>query len=109
MSKSIVKDSSKLRNALKSRWKELGLSQQDIENDAKAHGKDIIRQAINKYINNGYSKGALNEEKILWLAWRWLVPVTLSVGIPDNTGVRYEIPEYNEEKALAMLNKVFPK
>jgi hypothetical protein len=109
MSKTLLKDSTKLRDALKSRWKELKLTQTAIQDDAKKHGQNITREAVNKYLKNPYSKGALNEHQLIWLAWRWYIPVTLNIGIPNNTNFKYEIPKYDEKKAIKLLEKIFPK
>lgn len=106
----IVKDSTKLRDALKSRWKEIGWTQAAISVDAIEHGQEgVTRQAINKYLRDPYAKGALNQQQIVWLAWRWYIPVTLGVGIPNGT-VSYTIPEvYDEDKALRLLKKALGK
>lgn len=107
MSNSLVKDSVKLRDGLKSRWKELKMTQVAVALDAQSRGqRGIIRPAINKYLKDPYAKGSLNESQIVWLAWRWLVPVTLAVGIPESN-VKYTIPkEFDEKKALKLLNKM---
>lgn len=108
---SIVKDSSKLREGLKKRWKDLGLTQQQVSDDAVKYGQEgIRRQGISRYINDPYSANALNENQIIWLAWRWEVYVTLQVGRPStNQRVEYKIPEvYNEEIALKKLKQLFP-
>lgn len=109
--RSIVKDSSKLRNGLKSRWNQLGLTQQQVADDAVAKGQEgIRRQGISRYLNNPYTANALNEEQIIWLSWRWEVYVTLQVGKPStNQRVEFKIPEtYNEERALKLLKELFP-
>jgi len=110
MSKSIVKDSKKLREALKARFKELKMTQAKVAEDATKRGqKGITRMSINKYFNQPYVAGALNEYQILWLSWRWLVPVMLSVGIPD-AKVNYEVPKkYDKDMAMKYLKKMFPK
>lgn len=109
MSRTLVKDSTKLRDALKARWKELKLSQSAIQDDAKEHGRNITREAINKYLKNPYNKGALNEAQLIWLAWRWYIPVTLNIGIPNNTNFKYEVHKYDEKKAIKLLQKTFPE
>ncbi len=110
MSKDILKDSKKFRDGLVKRWKEVKISQQGVADDAVNRGQTgITRSAINKYIHNPYAKGALNQEFLCWLGWRWLVPVTLQIGIPK-INTEYVIPDkYDEDKALELLNKVFPK
>ena len=106
----IVKDSSKLRDALKARWKEVGFTQAAISEDATDKGQvGITRQAINRYLKNPYAKGALNQQQIVWLSWRWYIPVTLKIGIPQGD-VSYVIPEvYDEDKAFKLLKKALGK
>lgn len=106
----IVKDSSKLRDALKARWKEVGLTQAAISEDATDKGQvGITRQAINRYLKNPYAKGALNQQQIVWLSWRWYIPVTLKIGIPQGD-VSYDVPEvYDEDKAFKLLKKALGK
>lgn len=106
----IVKDSTKLRDALKARWKEVGLTQAAISEDATEKGQvGVTRQAINRYLKNPYAKGALNQQQIVWLSWRWYIPVTLKIGIPDGD-INYNVPaEYDEEKAFKLLKRALGK
>jgi len=106
----IVKDSTKLRDALKARWKEVGLTQAAISEDATTRGQiGITRQAINRYLKSPYAKGALNQQQIVWLSWRWYIPVTLKIGIPSSD-VNYEVPsEYDEDKAFKLLKRALGK
>lgn len=106
MTRSIVKDSSKLRAALKNRWKQIKYSQQQVADDALRLGQPgITRQGISKYLTNPYSPGAINDEQIIWLAYRYSIYVTLTVGVPK---VKYIIPEeFDNEKALKELKKIF--
>lgn len=106
----IVKDSTKLRDALKSRWKEVGLTQAAISLDAMDKGQiGITRQAINKYLRDPYAKGALNQQQVVWLSWRWYIPVTLKIGIPNGKGDFIVPEEFDEDKAMRLLNKAFGK
>jgi hypothetical protein len=103
----IVKDSSKLKEALVKRWEELNVKHTDVERDAKSRGQNITANAISKYLSDAYQKGALNQFHILFLAFRWDIPVLLTVGYPSVpfTG---EVLPYDEQRALKMLYKYFP-
>lgn len=107
MIRSIIKDSSKLRQALKDRWKKM--KQEDVADDALRFGQPgINRQGINKYLNKPYSAGALNDEQIIWLALRWGIPLRLEIGLPEKQ-VKYLVPEKFEEKeSLKLTKEIFP-
>ena len=77
--KSIVKDSDKLRKALINKWDKLGLSHQDVVKAAQKSGQNITGTAISRYLHNPYFKGALSEEKILWLAKFYDIDVKLII------------------------------
>lgn len=108
MNRSIIKDSSKLRLAFKDRWKQLKMSQQAVANDAVRLGQSgITRQAVSKYLTNPYAAGALNDEQIIWLSYRYQVYVMLTIGLPDKK-VKYEVPaEFDNTKAIKLLNEIF--
>ncbi len=108
MTRSIIKDSSKLRDAFKKRWKQLKRSQQLVADDAVLYGQSgITRQGISKYLTSPYSAGALNDEQIIWLAYRYSIYVMLTVGVPD-VKVKYAVPEeFDNEKAIKELKKIF--
>lgn len=107
---SILKESSKLRNALRERWKDLGLSQQDVALDAQKKGlKGINRQGISKYMSSPYTGGALSDYHITWLAFRYGFYITLGIGIPTSK-VEYKLPKkFDEDSALTLLKEIFPE
>lgn len=108
MTRSIIKDSSKLRTAFRARWMQLKKSQQQVADDAAKHGQSgITRQGISKYFTNPYARGALNDEQIIWLSYRYSIYVTLTVGLPD-TKVKYKVPDkFDNETALKEVKEVF--
>lgn len=107
MSKSLVKSNTSIQKALVKRIREeLNLKLIDVCNDAEARGMRINLHSLSKYFTN--SKHAnLPEDAILFLCYRYGIFVTISIGIPDKL-VNYRIPDYNEEKCLKILNRVFP-
>jgi hypothetical protein len=104
----LLKSSETLRDALKDRWKKLGLTQLAVVKDANERKINMTKEALNKYINRPYSLGALNQQQITWLAWRYDIPVFLKVGEPSDKNVKYTINEYDELRALKRLAKVYP-
>jgi len=107
---SIVKESDKLRKALKERWDKLELKQKDVVKDAMERNFKIPGEALSRYMS-GKQKGSLSEGQIIWLAYRYGIFVMLQVGIPkqkaDGT-VSFAVPPFNEERSLALLKKIFP-
>lgn len=112
MNSDIVKDSTTLKQALLDRWEEIGISHVMVANDAEKRGVGgITPNAISKWIKDAYTKGALNQYQILWLAFRFDIPVRLHVGEPylEQDKIRYIIPQpFNEERALKRLHEYFP-
>lgn len=109
MSRSLVKDSVALREALQNRIKELGLSYTDVCRDSVERGYKIDISAMSRYFKNS-DKNKLSEEDIVWLSIRYCIFPSLSIGVPTIEGqqVRWMIPQYNEQVALKMLEKFFP-
>lgn len=109
----IVKDSTTLKQAILNRIDELGLTGGQIVLDAQKRGiKGVTERSISVWKNHSYSKGALNQQQIIWLAYRLGIRVTLKIGEPvfDGKKLKYVVPEpFNEEKALKELNEVFPE
>jgi hypothetical protein len=112
MNSDIVKDSETLKKALLDRWEEIGITNVLISQDALKMGvKGITERAISVWRHNPYSKGALNQYQILFLAYRYGIRVTLKIGEPimDGNKLRYIVPQpFNEEQALKDLYEAFP-
>lgn len=108
----IVKDSETLKQAIIARIEELGLTGGQIEEDSIKRGvKGITERALSVWRNHSYSKGALNQYQIIWLAYRLGIRVELKIGEPvmDGKKLKYIIPQpYNEELALKRLMDIFP-
>lgn len=110
---SIIKESSRLREALRDRWKEVKWSQKQVAQDAISKGqKGMNRQGISKYMTDPYAPGALNDYQITWLAFRWGIFLTLGVGVSE-TNARYVVPKKFtkevERVALKALKEFFPE
>ncbi len=107
MIQSLLKESTKLRNAFIKRWEKL--TQQEVADDAKLLGwSSITRQAVSRYINKPYSPGALNDEQIVFLAIRWGIGIRLEIGEP-NGKVTYIVPEKFDNKAsLLKAKEIWP-
>lgn len=111
MAKSQIQTDERIRKLLNKRLREeLGLSLTAISEDAKARGENISIESLSKYFSKS-DMNNLSEGNIVWLCYRWGVYVTVEVGIRKviDDKVVFEIPEYNEEKCLAILKKIFPK
>jgi hypothetical protein len=106
---SIVKDSKSIYSCLLKRIEQLKLRPSDIIKDAEKHGKKIESASLSKYLKHGNVKGALSEELIIWLSFRWGIDVFLMVGTPKvvDGKLKIELPEYDEEKAIAKLKLIF--
>lgn len=106
--KSIIKESKELRDALVKTWTLLYGSrfQTRVHLDAVENGrKDILRDGINRYIHDPNSYSALNEEKILWLARRYKIDVTLLIERGEPSPKDYDLAESDVEKAKKYLKK----
>lgn len=117
MHSDIVKDSATLKQALLDRWEEIGITHVAVSKDAVSRGiKGVTPNAISKFIKSGWTKGALNQEQILKLCWRYGIPAKLVIGVPysyqegTETKIKYLIEQpYNEEESLKMFYEMFPK
>lgn len=112
MHSDIIKDSSTLKQALLDRWQEIGITHVVVVSDAKSRGiNGITTNAISKWIHNSYQKAALNQYQILWLSYRYDIPVRLHIGEPylQEDKIKYIVSKpYNEARALKRLDEMFP-
>lgn len=107
--KSIIKQSSAIRNALKKRFDGMSISYSAITRDAEAMGFNGIKiEMLSRYFK-GNQRGSLSEEAIIFLAFRYGIPVTLNVGRLriNDTKVETYIPEYHEETCKDTVRKIF--
>jgi hypothetical protein len=108
LSKSLVKNSSKIRITLKDRFSELELTLSDIVKDARSKGLNFTISSLSKFLKHGNMKSTLAEEYIVWLCIRYGIQLTLLVGKPalKDKKLTLSIPPYNEEECLSNLIKL---
>lgn len=108
MSKSIIKESKELREGLKNRFKELGLTLSKVSEDAETFGIKISIHSLSKYLTNSNVTN-LTEEVIVWLSFRWGIYVFVIIGTPSikDDQFRANIMPYDEQRCLAMLNRKY--
>lgn len=109
--KSLVKDSSNIRNTLLKRWEELKLTPGQILLDARLKGMKFNFAQLSKYMNHGNVQNSLTEESIIWLCIRYGISIKLLVGRPtlDGTKLKMVIEPYNEKQCLDNLKLHFNK
>lgn len=115
---SIVKESSRLREELHKRLKELYPSHKgllfkniDVVKDAAERGFKIDAGTLSRYISGNTKNSSLSEEQLIWLCIRYGITIRLVFGEPNITanGVELVIPPYNENKSLEKLRQIFKK
>ena len=112
----VIKDSVKLKEEMHKRLKQIypsnrghGFNNAAVIKDAQERKFKIAPEALSRYISGNSGKGSLSEAQIIWLAYRYYIPVQVNIGVPvvkDNK-IIFEVPEYNELRALTLLNKIF--
>jgi hypothetical protein len=99
-----IKDSTALHKALKARWEELNLKNADIIKDADERGMKFSKANLSNYRNK---QDGLSELQLVWLSFRYDVPVKLVIGkqtVIDGV-IRNVVPAYNEKRCIDNLNK----
>lgn len=113
---SIVKDSITLRKALHDRFKYLypsnnknGFKAESVIKDATERGFKITASSLSRYIGGDTKTSSLSETQVIWLCFRYGIPVQLAVGKPiiKDGKVVFEIPAFNETESLKLLKLVF--
>ena len=113
---SIVKDSSKIKQALLKRLQEVypsdkgqGYVGAKVIQDASERNFKITAGCLSRYFANKTNKSILSEEQIIWLCVRYGLPIQLIVGkiVMDNNKIGIEIPRYNESESLKLLKQIF--
>ena len=99
MSQNITKSSPVIKKLLLERMEELDLSAAKVVVDAHSKGRtSLTKSKMSLYLNNDEPvKGSPTEEDIIWLCFRYCISAYLNV----------KKMEYNEEKAMEMINKFF--
>lgn len=106
--KSIIKQSSKIKEALKKRFSELGMTYTQIAEEAETWGVKVKVETLSRYFN-GQHRSSLTEEGIVFLCYRWGIPISLNVGFPDMEDGKFKtkIPPYNEKECLRITKKLW--
>lgn len=112
---SIVKDSTKLREALIARFVELypsnakhGFKAESVIKDAAERDFKITNSALSRYISTDKTS-SLSEVQLIWLSYRYGIPIKLNIGVPviRDKKLEYEIPPFNENESLKQLKTIF--
>lgn len=113
---SIVKDSSKIKQALLKRLCEIypsdkgqGYVGTKVIKDAEERNFKITPGCLSRYFAGKTTKSILSEEQILWLCIRYGIPVQLIVGrvVVKENKIEIEVPKYDESNSLKMLKQIF--
>lgn len=107
--KSIIKDSSNIRAVLKKRLAELGLSNVQVAIEAERFGqKNVNSETLSRYFK-GNSLNSLTEESIVYLVYRYGIPIKLVIGHPvkvENGEVKCTLPKYDENQCIKNLREI---
>ena len=77
----IVKNNNRIREALKTRFFEQGLTYQAVSNDALNFSvKGINRSSLSRYFSDN-EKGSLTHEQVVWLCVRYCIDIHINVKI----------------------------
>lgn len=116
---SIIKDSTKIKEVLLARLKEIypsdkgqGYQGSKVIQDASERGFKITAGCLSRYFAGKTDKSILSEEQVAWLCYRYGITIQIVVGkiVVDAEGkISTVIPPYNELAALRMLNQVYKK
>lgn len=114
---SIVKDSDRLKEELLKRLKELyptnvgyGFKNSAVVKDASERGIKIEAGQLSRYFGKG-KKNVLSEEQLIYLSFRYGINIQLAIGVPviKDGKVYFEVPAFNEAKALQTLKLLYGK
>lgn len=95
--KDIIRSSSRIRQLLIDRFKELGLKAIDVIADAKEKGLILNEAGYSRYFSNDLKNGnVLTQYQILWLCVRYNVIIDINVS---------RLP-YNEKECLKRLKQL---
>lgn len=107
--RSIIKDSSTIREQLKKRLTDLGLSNVQVAIEAERFNQSNVKnETLSRYFN-GNSNNSLTEESIIYLCCRYGIPIKLVVGrqkIQDKKIV-HDLPKYNEQECIKNLKEIY--
>lgn len=112
----LIKDSDRLRTYIHERLKEIypsnrghGFVNTAVVRDAEERKFKITPETLSRYISGDKKKSTLSENQIVWLAFRYGIPIQLSIGVPviKDGKIIFEIPKYNESKSLELIRRIF--
>jgi len=98
-----------LKEHIMARIVEFGWKDQNLIADAESRGFIIDRYRWSKYKNG--KKGSITDDTLLWVATRLGIDISVRLGKPviKDGKTTWEVPPYDENKALERLNILFPK
>lgn len=115
---SIIKDSTKIKEVLLARLKEIypsdkgqGYVGSKVILDASERGFKITAGCLSRYFAGKTDKSILSEEQIIYLCTRYGIPLQLVVGkiVVKDDKIATEVPRYDELNSLKMLKRIFNK
>lgn len=115
---SVIKEDKTIKEALLKRLKELypsnigfGFKNSMVVKDASERGVKLSAEQISRYFSPKQQKNTLSEEQIIWLCFRYGITIRVTVGEPVVREGRlfYEVPRFDEAKALQTLKQLYGK
>lgn len=104
----IVKSSTAIRAVLKKRFEQLGLSNVQVAIEAERFGQTNVKsETLSRYFKNN-ATNSLTQESIIYLAYRYGIPVSLTIGNPiiEKGKIAHELPEYDEHQCIKNLKEI---
>lgn len=115
---SVIKEDKIIKEALLKRLKELypsnigfGFKNSLVVQDAAERCVKIAAEQISRYFSPKQQKNTLSEEQIIWLCFRYGITIRVNVGEPvvRDGKLYYEVPKFDEAKALQTLKQLYGK
>lgn len=113
---SVIKDNKEVKESLLKRLQELypsntrsGFKAADVIKDASERNTKIVSEQISRYFSPKEQKNTLSEEQLIWLCTRYGIMLRVTVGEPvvRDGKLYYEVPNFNEAKALQNLKLLY--
>ena len=100
----LIKESAVIHKSLLKRWEELEQYPASIIKDAAERGMVLTKSQMSNYYKN---RTHLTQKQVLWLCFRYDIPVQISIGEPTIKGkeIQYVIPKYTELRCVKNLEK----
>jgi len=115
---SVIKENKEIKEALLKRLKELypsnigfGFKNSMVVKDAEERGVKIAAEQISRYFSPKQQKNTLSEEQIIWLCFRYGITIRINIGEPvvRDGKLYFEVPKFDELKALQDLKRIYGK